>query len=631
MPTALITGIKGGVLLMLALFALESRSTAAAPDFISVRDFKATGNGTTDDTASVQAALNAATPGTEIYFPPGRYAVCSLSITGRTSFLHGAGMMTSILVRHPSCLQVRTNILNIKADSVVIRDLGFDMRTDGSHPTNSIVDIVGASSVDIGSSYFTHAQSVGVQISRCDNVHIHGNEFKENWWFGVSVASGGTTETPNYNRGFTVTGNILENTPIGVGFSFFLSDISVSGNVFFQSNLSLIQMPHAYAEVTGNTFDGSAAYGCGASCSAASNYPAIFLEGVGDYNIAANQIHSPSGSGILCQGSNLRIPINGKIMQLPCTRGSIYGNQIDHAEHSYPILISAAASDKTPGFLLSIADNQIVNSHSCITVASADGVQETGNTCAESAIAGYFLTSITNAVFRGNNARNVGKSTGNFSGLEINGTSQNIDVDANDFTCEPSLPQCMHFGVHDATLESGVASQVRHCGNTIRGATAEAWFPQPAIPTKGDWGLGDCIENFPKSPRDPQSLAEPTAWRNVRPGSPGTWMILGKTTVPSCVTASSPASCQGSTFGSVAIAPGRSSLLVNTNAVQSNSHIFLQEDQSLDSVLKVDCDSGVGAAPRVSTRDAGHSFTIVLPAAPVLHYACFSFWVDSTH
>ncbi len=41
----------------------------------NVKDFGATGDGTTDDTAAVQAALNAATHASPVYFPKGVYYI----------------------------------------------------------------------------------------------------------------------------------------------------------------------------------------------------------------------------------------------------------------------------------------------------------------------------------------------------------------------------------------------------------------------------------------------------------------------------------------------------------------------------------------------------------------------------
>jgi hypothetical protein len=612
--------------LFLSLPLLGQTGEMTRAGLVSVKDFRAVGDGVVNDTANIQAALNAALPGSAIYFPPGHYAVCSLTAKGTNLMMYGSGMFSSMLVRHSSCRQSHTNMVNVSTTSMIIRDLGFDMFTDGSYFGNSIIDIAGASSVDIGGSFFTHAQAVGIQVSHSDKVRIHDNYFRENWWFGISLASGGTTASPIFNHGFTVTGNLFENTPIGLGFSFFLSDIAVSGNVFVRSNLSLVQMPQANAAVTGNNFDGSASYGCGASCSMASHAPGIFLEGVSDFEIGSNSIHAPSGSGILCQGSNLTIPGGGRIMQLPCNRGSIHGNTVSGAANDQPILISAAATDGTPGSQIMVDGNQILNSHSCITVAGAKNVQETNNQCDTTALAGYYLSGVIKSVFRGNSARNVGSK---FNALEINGASQDLDIDGNSFICDAGPGQCMRFGVHDATLEEGGISQIRHCGNTIRGAAAASWSPLPAIPSTGSWNPGDCIENFPFTETGSARYGsnQLLGWRNIQSGSPGVWTPFGTISGSECVTIASPALCHESIVGSVAIAPGKLSLKVNSAAVGIGSHIFIQEDYSLGQVLKVDCNSGVSTLPRIESKIVGNSFTIALGHAPISHFGCYSFWI----
>jgi len=49
-------------------------------EVLSVKDFGATGNGTTDDTAAIQAAIDAVDPGAILFFPVGDYIVSNLNI-----------------------------------------------------------------------------------------------------------------------------------------------------------------------------------------------------------------------------------------------------------------------------------------------------------------------------------------------------------------------------------------------------------------------------------------------------------------------------------------------------------------------------------------------------------------------
>jgi hypothetical protein len=481
-----------------------------------------------------------------------------------------------MLVRHSSCLQARTNMLDTTSASVVIRDLGFDMLTDGSVFGNSILNITRASSVDISGSYFTHAQAVGIAVIQSDNIRIYSNYFKENWLFGASIANGnGGTLKPIYNHGFSFVGNTCENMPICVASNFFIEGVAITSNVLNHSSIAVIQSPSSKGIVANNTINGTATYGCGSSCSIPAATPAIYLEGGADTLVSANLVESPAGPGIICQGSNLEIPtstvpwnsstayVPGSVivyggisyisilaganrqpdissaywtstrLQMPCSNLTIIGNQVRNVNGGFPILVSAASTDQTPGSQILIDGNQILDSYSCITVAGAQGLQETNNQCNNTAFAGYFLGSVTKSIFRGNLARNVSRSSGNFHGLEINGASQDIDVDGNTFVCDPGTAHCMQFGVHDATLEGGGASQVRHCGNTIRGAAAGSWFPMPAIPVNGTWSLNDCIESFPVT-RIGSTAApnRPLEWRNILAGTPGEWAAFGTAIAP---------------------------------------------------------------------------------------------------
>lgn len=71
----------------------------------SVKDFGAVGDGVADDTAAIQAAVNAAgaAGGGTVYFPAGTYLVSStILITSHSTYLRGDGMWNTIITRNSS-------------------------------------------------------------------------------------------------------------------------------------------------------------------------------------------------------------------------------------------------------------------------------------------------------------------------------------------------------------------------------------------------------------------------------------------------------------------------------------------------------------------------------------------------
>ena len=70
---------------------------------VSVKDFGATGDGTTDDTAAIQSAIDAIAPGAILFFPVGDYIVSNLSIQ-KPIVIEGDGVaaMASAFTSSPS-------------------------------------------------------------------------------------------------------------------------------------------------------------------------------------------------------------------------------------------------------------------------------------------------------------------------------------------------------------------------------------------------------------------------------------------------------------------------------------------------------------------------------------------------
>jgi hypothetical protein len=108
-----------------ALRSLQSKLR----DVVSVKDFGAVGDGVTDDTAEIQAAVTAAAGGT-LYFPPGTYLVSGTTATGCVELpttgirLQGAGKyLTTIKM---AAATDAAAVVCIDGDKLEIDGVGFD-------------------------------------------------------------------------------------------------------------------------------------------------------------------------------------------------------------------------------------------------------------------------------------------------------------------------------------------------------------------------------------------------------------------------------------------------------------------------------------------------------------------------
>src|SRR5687768_374787 len=81
-----------------ANFAEVAAQIASIPTsslYVSVKDHGAVGDGLTDDTSAIQAAINAAAGGI-VWFPEGTYISTTLYVLGHTTF-RGEGRSSSII------------------------------------------------------------------------------------------------------------------------------------------------------------------------------------------------------------------------------------------------------------------------------------------------------------------------------------------------------------------------------------------------------------------------------------------------------------------------------------------------------------------------------------------------------
>ncbi len=193
---------------------------------VNVKDYGANGDGTTDDTAAIHAARDAAGVGGQIVIPPGTYLVGRLtaSVAGQTWWLGEATLIGPDTGR----------FINVSAKEVTIRGAGPSKTTLKSSSPDGVVELAGASDITIADltveSTATGSSAIGIAAS-------HAGLQKR-----VSITNCriiGTTNNavrfPSAVEGLTFTDNFVEDC--AAGFTLY-APTEASGLISTQINLS---------------------------------------------------------------------------------------------------------------------------------------------------------------------------------------------------------------------------------------------------------------------------------------------------------------------------------------------------------------------------------------------------------
>jgi len=151
---------------------VQSRLT----ETVSVKDFGAKGDGTTDDTAAIQSALNSGS--VDVYLPKGTYIVTALTISATLRF-HGEGT----LKRSASA---SSYMLSISVSNVTVDGISFDGAGAGStigttnqsegaiiaYGTDSTAPVV---NINVRNCKIDGLAGFGIRVNYASNVRIENN------------------------------------------------------------------------------------------------------------------------------------------------------------------------------------------------------------------------------------------------------------------------------------------------------------------------------------------------------------------------------------------------------------------------------------------------------------------------
>lgn len=142
--------------------------TAMLPNHYNVRDYGATGNGTTDDTTPIQAAITAAcnAGGGVVFFPLGLYSVSKLTYNCSGVIFRGVGNRQSTLLMRAGTAGAMLTPVDTPTygyTDIVLEDLRFE-GYDNTDATSGCYDFLGTRLVKINRCVFGYFQAYAVKI-----------------------------------------------------------------------------------------------------------------------------------------------------------------------------------------------------------------------------------------------------------------------------------------------------------------------------------------------------------------------------------------------------------------------------------------------------------------------------------
>jgi len=235
---------------------------------VSVKDFGAVGDGVTDDTAAIQAAIDAHDT---VEFSDGNYLVLSeITIPTSGKMLVGTG---GTIVRG-STLGVNGVFYATNKDSLTFKNLNFIVQTTQTHVQVGqfiglnlcnecrIIDCVFDAELK---NQITNKESLfsAVNSPSCNRLLIQGNVFR--YLYGNCCGANDGAGTGVNGQNVTIVGNLFYNhVDTGVGNWTNASNVTITGNVFERNDYSTsyngvhIDVAGAsYVSIVGNSFKGN--------------------------------------------------------------------------------------------------------------------------------------------------------------------------------------------------------------------------------------------------------------------------------------------------------------------------------------------------------------------------------------
>jgi parallel beta-helix repeat protein len=219
--------------------------------YVSVKDFGAVGDGVADDTAAIQAAIDAANA---VYIPFGSYLVTAqIDLKSDLTINADVGAklvldtgITPYVLRGDTMSNIRITNLEIEGNGIAgfstiylsnVSEVLFDNCTVTKSGSNGIFISTG-SNVTVQNSTLSNNYYYGIEFRDCDNCKAIANLCAENGNTGVATSGGGRGIILWRSRGCYIAGNrLVGNTEYGFRIYSEAADVSTSNYNIFTGNV----------------------------------------------------------------------------------------------------------------------------------------------------------------------------------------------------------------------------------------------------------------------------------------------------------------------------------------------------------------------------------------------------------
>ena len=333
------------VVMLLITFLMRAQAADGIPGQVSVSSFGATGNGTNEDTAAIQSALDAVARagGGTVVVPRGIFVVtapvtiganCTLEGVGGASVLKWGGAVwtnTEANIKIGVMINI-TGKANVHIANLVFDAGGADLHVirmeNGINTTPLVIENNRFQNLSRASASNRFARSLAISLSG-------GRTFTRN-----NTCDGASSDTFNYNNGWHLVADniILNGEDGGIAFNNGASGV-ISGNWIFNCDLgigmghpgSVEQSKDNSTTITGNTFE---------QCAYAINMGWFGYKGLGsprNWTISGNVFKNSACSDINYDGPTTNFAANGAISGNSSYRvGASRHRNFRHAERGTP-------------------------------------------------------------------------------------------------------------------------------------------------------------------------------------------------------------------------------------------------------------------------------------------------------